>query len=62
MVARVKDRGLLELDKFKTRVQKVRSMKRLKGVDAQWLIEHVEEIERYVARMDEAPFKEKEIW
>lgn len=62
MVARVKDRGSVELDKYKTRVQRAKALKRLKGVDADWIIAKVEEIERYVARMDEAPFKEKEIW
>ena len=60
MVARVKDRGMTDLDQFKKRVLRQKALGRLKGVDANWLVERVEEIERYVAKMDEAPFKEQE--
>jgi hypothetical protein len=61
MVARIKDRGQAELDSFKTRVLRQKALKRVKGVDADWIISKVEEIERFIARMDEAPFKESEM-
>lgn len=60
IVARVKDRGMVELDRFKTRVLRQKALKRVKGVDADWILAKVEEIERYVVRMDEAPYKEQE--
>jgi hypothetical protein len=60
IVARVKDRGLIELGHFKSRVLRQKALNRIKGVDADWLINKVEEVERYIIRMDEAPFKEQE--
>jgi hypothetical protein len=60
VVARVKDRGLIELGHFKSRVLRQKALRRLRGADANWLIAKVEEIERYVVRMDEAPYREQE--
>jgi hypothetical protein len=60
VVARVKDRGLIELGHFKSRVLRQKALNRIKGADADWLINKVEEVERYIIRMDEAPFKEQE--
>lgn len=61
MVARIKDRGAQELQQFKSRVLRAKALRRVKGVDADWLIGRVEEIERYLARMDEKPYKESEL-
>ena len=60
MVARVKDKGLHELQQFKSRVLRQKAMQRIKSADADWLIGRVEEVERYVARMDEKPELERE--
>lgn len=60
MVARVKDRGAQELQQFKSRVLRQKAMQRIKSADADWLVSRVEEIERYVTRMDEKPELERE--
>ena len=62
MAARIKDKGLEELGSFKRRVLRQRSLMRIGEAERKWLIEHVEEIERYVARMNELPDKEKEMF
>jgi hypothetical protein len=59
MVARVKDRGLIELGRFKSRVLRQKALDRIKGADADWLIARIEEMERYIVRMDELPDKER---
>lgn len=60
MVDRVKDKGLKELQSFKRRVLRVASFTRISKADADWLVEHTEEIERYVGRMNERPERERE--
>jgi len=60
MVDRVKDKGLKELQSFKRRVLRVASFTRISKSDADWLVEHTEEIERYVSRMNEKPELERE--
>lgn len=62
MAARIKDKGLEELGSFKRRVLRQRSLMRIGEAERKWLVEHVEEIERYVARMNELPDKEKEMF
>jgi hypothetical protein len=62
MVARIKDRGLESLGNLKARVLRQRALQRITHTDAQWLVEHVEEIERYIARMTEQPDKESEMF
>lgn len=60
MAARIKDKGLDELASFKRRVKRQGAMTRIARENENWLVEHVEEIERYVARMNELPDKESE--
>jgi hypothetical protein len=55
MVARLKDKGREELSSFKRRVLRQRSLERISGEEATWLVERVEEIERFVSRMNEKP-------
>lgn len=62
MVARIKDKGLEELGSFKRRVLRQASMEKVRRADSNWLVEHVEEIERFIHRMSEKPDKESEMW
>ena len=63
-VARLKDKGLQELGSFKKRAKQLEALQRISPADSKWLTEHVEEIERFVARMNEKPEleKEKDLW
>ena len=60
MASRIKDKGAQELSSYKRRVLNVRALERISKADADWLVEHVEEIQRYVSRMTELPDREKE--
>ena len=60
MAARLKDKGREELGAFKRRVMRQRSLERIGKGDADWLIERIEEIERFLNIMDERPDKESE--
>ncbi len=62
MAARLKDKGREELGSFKRRVLRQRSLERISKGDADWLVEHVEEIERFINKMTEKPELEKELW
>jgi ribose 1,5-bisphosphokinase PhnN len=62
MVARLKDKGREELSSFKRRVLRQRSLERISGEDATWLVEHIEEIERFISRMNERPDLERSMF
>lgn len=62
MASRLKDKGREELGSFKRRVMRQRALERIGKAEADWLTEHVEEIERYLNNMKELPDKEKELW
>lgn len=62
MAARLKDKGLEELDSFKRRVLRQRSLMRIGETERKWLVEHVEEIERFVHKMTELPDRESEMF
>lgn len=59
-VARLKDKGRAELESFKKRTKQLEALKRISPSDSKWLVEHIEEIERFVARMNEKPERERE--
>jgi hypothetical protein len=63
-VARLKDKGLAELESFKKRTKQLEALKRIQPSDSKWLTEHIEEIERFLNRMYEKPEKdeEKDLW
>lgn len=62
MASRLKDKGREELGSFKRRVMRQRALERIGKEEADWLTEHVEEIERFLNTMKELPDKEKELW
>lgn len=62
MAARLKDKGREELGSFKRRVKRQGAMERIAREDENWLVSRVEEIERYLARMNELPDKESEFF
>jgi len=62
MAARLKDKGLEEIGAFKRRVMRQRSLDRIGKADADWLIEHVEAIEKFVGKMSEKPELERELF
>lgn len=62
MAARLKDKGLEELASFKRRVKRQGAMTRIARENENWLVEHVEEIERYIAKMSELPDRESEFF
>lgn len=62
MASRLKDKGREELGSFKRRVLRQRALERIGETDSAWLIEHIHEIERYIARMRELPDKESEMF
>lgn len=55
MAARLKDKGIEELGSFKARVLRQHGLKRIGREEQNWLVEHIEEIERYVGKMKELP-------
>lgn len=55
MAARIKDKGRQELGEFKRRVKRQASLERIAREDENWLVEHIEEIERYINKMKERP-------
>ncbi|UOW92951.1 hypothetical protein SEA_LEOPARD_74 [Mycobacterium phage Leopard] len=59
-VARLKDKGAKELESFKKRAKQLEALGRIAPGDSKWLVEHVEEIERYLSRMKEKPELERE--
>lgn len=61
-VARLKDKGLAELRSFKKRTKQLEALGRVAPVNSTWLVEHIEEIERYVGKMDEKPELEREFY
>lgn len=60
MVARIKDKGRMELSSFRSRVLRQQSMGRISKADADWLVDKVNEIERRVSTMNERPERERE--
>ena len=62
IASRLKDKGREELGSFKRRVMRQRALERIGKEEADWLTEHVEEIERFLNTMKELPDKEKELW
>lgn len=59
-VARLKDKGAAELQSFKRRTKQLEALGRINPKDADWLVEHVEEIERFLTHMTERPELERE--
>lgn len=62
MVARVKDKGLLEIRSFKARVLRQASLNRISKADADWMVEKSNEIEARIILMDEKPDRESEMF
>lgn len=62
MVARLKDRGVEELQSFRRRVLRIAGLGRISKGDADRIIRLVDEIEAIVIRMDEKPNKEANWW
>lgn len=60
MVARVKDKGRVELHSFRKRVLQLAALGRISKADADWLVDKVDEIERRVSTMYEKPELERE--
>jgi hypothetical protein len=61
-VARLKDKGAKELEAFKKRTKQLEALGRVLPHDSKWLVEHIEEIERYLSKMTEKPELEKEFY
>ena len=59
MVARIKDKGVKELQAFKRRAMQLAALQRISKADADWLVERVNEIERRVTTMQEKPELER---
>lgn len=59
-VARLKDKGADELKSFKKRARHLAALGRIAPADADWLCDHVEEIERFMSKMTERPQLERE--
>jgi hypothetical protein len=51
-----------ELQSFKKRTKQLEALGRIKPSDADWLVDHVEEIERFVGKMHEKPELERELF
>ena len=60
MVARLKDKGRLELKSFKSRVLRQAALGRIAQTDANNLVGMVNELDAYVCRMDEKPNLERQ--
>lgn len=60
MAARLKDKGREELGAFKRRVMRQRALERISKGDTDWLIEKIEDIEKFINKMSELPDKESE--
>jgi hypothetical protein len=59
IVARMKDKGIKELNSFKRRAMQLAALQRISKADADWLVERVNEIERKVTTMHEKPELER---
>ena len=59
MVARIKDKGVKELQAFKRRAMQLAALQRISKADADWLVERVNEIERRITTMQEKPELER---
>lgn len=59
-VARIKEKGVAELHAFKKRTKQLEALSRISPGDADWLVSHIEEIERYIGKMTELPELERE--
>lgn len=59
IVARIKDKGVKELQAFKRRAMQLAALQRISKADADWLVERVNEIERRVTTMQEKPELER---
>lgn len=60
IVARIKDKGRLELSSFKSRVMRQAALGRISKANADWLVDSVNEIDAYVCKMDEKPNLERQ--
>lgn len=60
MAARLKDKGRDELASFKRRAKRQGAMERISREDENWLVDKIEEIEKYLNRMNELPDRESE--
>lgn len=60
MVARLKDKGRLELKSFKTRVLRQAALGRIGQTDANNLVGMVNELDAYVCKMEEKPNLERQ--
>lgn len=59
IVARIKDKGVKELQSFKRRAMQLAALQRISKADADWLVEKVNEIERRITTMQEKPELER---
>lgn len=60
MVARLKDKGRLELKSFKSRVLRQAALGRIGKADADWLVDNIDQIDAFVCKMDEKPNLERQ--
>lgn len=59
IVARIKDKGIKELQAFKRRAMQLAALQRISKADADWLVERINEVERRVTTMQEKPELER---
>ena len=59
IVARMKDKGVKELQSFKRRAMQLAALQRISKADADWLVERINEVERRVTTMHEKPELER---
>lgn len=61
-VARLKDKGITELGQIKKRTKQLEALGRVKPADSKWIVDHVEEIEKFIGKMTELPELEREFY
>lgn len=55
MVARLKDKGIREVETLRKRVVQLSALKRISNNDASRLVEMLNGVEAYIIKMDEKP-------
>lgn len=63
MVARLKDKGLQELRSLRSRTLRLAGLERIGRLDAQFIVDKLDEVEARIVRMHERPQVERrQLW
>lgn len=60
MVAKLKDKGIYEVQVLRRRTMALAGMKRISKADADYIVERLDQIEARIIRMDEKPNNNRE--